>query len=82
MATGNSPSGNGFPSPSPRGGKFPAPVPANARGERFLPIPIPERGIFLTGSPFPEHANAKSTVKNIISLINIKNIKEKNEEKT
>jgi hypothetical protein len=61
MATGNSPSGNGLPSPSPRGGKFPAPVPANARGERFLPIPVPERGIFPAGSLFPEHANAKST---------------------
>jgi hypothetical protein len=55
MATGNFPSGNGLPSPSPspRGGEFPAPVPANACGDLFLPIPVPERVLFPRGVPVP-----------------------------
>jgi hypothetical protein len=39
MATGNSPSGNSFPSPHPHGENFPAPVPVNAHRDVFLPSP-------------------------------------------
>jgi hypothetical protein len=51
-------------------------------GSVFSPSPSPSGEYSSRGPRSPEHANAKSTVKNIISLINIKNIKEKNEEKT
>jgi hypothetical protein len=57
MATGNSLSGNGFPSLPPRGGNFPAlapaPTPANARGEHFLPIPVPTWEKIIVESPSP-----------------------------
>jgi hypothetical protein len=51
MATGNSPSGNAFPSPSPWGRKFPIPAPVNAYGDRFCPIPVPARGFCPRRSP-------------------------------
>jgi hypothetical protein len=56
MATGNSPSGYAFPSPSPRGGKFPVPVPANARGEFFFPSPCGE--LSPLGSPSPHQSSS------------------------
>jgi hypothetical protein len=38
---------------------LPTPVPANARGEPFLPIPVPEWGIDPAGSPSPRAAHCK-----------------------
>jgi hypothetical protein len=51
MATGISPSGNGFPSPSLRGQKFPVPVPVNAHGGAFSPIPVPVGEFIPVGNP-------------------------------
>jgi len=41
MSTGNSPSGDSFPSPSPWGKNFPIPIPVNANGGSSSPIPVP-----------------------------------------
>jgi hypothetical protein len=53
MATGNSPSGNDHPSPSPRGEKILALVPVNVGGGHFYTIPDPVRGICPRGVPVP-----------------------------
>jgi hypothetical protein len=52
MTTGNSPSGDTPPSPSPWGRKIPAPVPVKPRGDHFLPIPVPDG--FHTGNLSPQ----------------------------
>ena len=56
LATGNSPSGVGSPSPSPRGTKFTHPRPReHCRGE-FFPRPRPRAGnLSPRGSPSPLH---------------------------
>jgi hypothetical protein len=59
MATGKSPSGDGPPSPPPRGEIFPAPAPVKCRGEHFLTVPVPARGIIPAGSPHSQTISEK-----------------------
>ena len=60
MATGNSPSGDSSPSPSPRGPKFPVPILVNTVGAWVRPIPVPERGLYHAGIPslFQRHSHS------------------------
>jgi hypothetical protein len=53
MATGNSPSGFGSPSPSPRRKNFPAGIPTNACGGHFFPIPVTRGDKSPSGIPVP-----------------------------